>query len=142
MPVEIGEFRVVKVDEIIVDPSKNPRGEITREDIVELTASIRENGLNDPVTCADGPEGLELVAGYRRMAACKEAKLEEIPAYVRDSERRDTYALIENLPGLRKNMTPIAEARAMKRIAIASGLNQKALAKRIGKSPSFVAERL
>lgn len=142
MAVEIGELRVVKIDEVIVDPAKNPRGEITKEDIVELTASIRENGLNDPVTCAHGPNGLELVAGYRRMAACKEAKLSEIPVYVRDSERRDTYALIENLPGLRKNMTPIAEARAMKRIAAAEGLNQKKLAKRLGKSPAFVAERL
>lgn len=142
MAVEIGELRVVKIDEVIVDPAKNPRGEITKEDIVELTASIRENGLNDPVTCAEGSDGLELVAGYRRMAACKEAKLAEIPVYVRDSERRDTYALIENLPGLRKNMTSIAEARAMKRIAGAVGLNQKAFAKRLGKSPAFVGERL
>ncbi len=142
MPAEMGELRMVKVEEILVDHAKNPRGEITKEDIVELVASVRENGVTQPVLCTQGEEGLELVAGYRRVAACKEAEVAEIPAYVRDSERRDTYALIENLPGLRKDMTPIAEARAMQRIAQGAGLNQKALAKRLGKSPGFVAERL
>jgi ParB/RepB/Spo0J family partition protein len=142
MSTELGELRIVKVEEIIVDPAKNPRGEITKEEIAELVASVRENGVTQPVLCTDGEEGLELVAGYRRVAACREAKVAEIPVYVRDSERRDTYALTENLPGLRKDMSPIAEARAMKRIATASGLNQKMLAKRLGKSPGFVAERL
>jgi ParB family chromosome partitioning protein len=140
MSEELGEFRIVKVADIVVEPARNPRGEITGEDVVELAASIRENGLNDPVTCAEGPNGLELVAGYRRVAACKEAEVAQIPVYVRDAARRDTYALIENL--LRQDMAPIAEARAMGQIARAEGLNQKALAKRLGKSPSFVAERL
>lgn len=142
MSTELGELRFVKVADILVDPEQNPRGEITKDDIAELVASIREDGLGTPVQCAEGPAGLELVAGYRRVAACKEAALEEIPVYVRDAAARDTHALIENLPGLRRDMAPIAEARAMKRIASASNLNQRDLAKRLGKSPSFVAERM
>jgi ParB/RepB/Spo0J family partition protein len=128
---------VAKLKDITVDFSKNPRGDIG--DITELTANVKEIGVVQPITCIDGPDGLELVAGYRRYAAAKAAGRDEIPFHIRGEETREEDAIAENL--LREDMTEIAEARAMKQLAQAKGLNQKKLAKRMGKSPSFVAER-
>jgi ParB/RepB/Spo0J family partition protein len=130
---------LAKLKDIKVDFAKNPRGDIG--DITELTASVKEIGVVQPVVCVVGADGLELVAGYRRYAAAKAAGLDEIPYHIRGGETREEDAIAENLPGLRQDMTEIAEARAMKQLAQTKHLNQKQLAKRMGKSPSFVAER-
>jgi ParB/RepB/Spo0J family partition protein len=132
---------VAKLKDIKCDFLKNPRGEIKPGELTELTANIKEIGVIQPVVCIDGPDGLELVAGYRRYAAAKAAGRDEIPFHIRGEETREEDAIAENLPGLRQDMTEIAEARAMKRLAQAKNLNQKKLAKRMGKSASFVAER-
>jgi len=129
-----------KLSEINVDFSKNPRGEFSEEDIAELVASVEQRGVIQPVLCIeDEAGGLELVAGYRRFAACKVAGQEVIPFHIRDAADRDGDALTENM--IRSDMTEIAEARALKRYAGANGLNQKDLAKRIGKDPSFISGR-
>jgi ParB/RepB/Spo0J family partition protein len=142
MPNELGELRIVKREEIIVDPSKNPRGEvITADDVTELATSIRELGLVKPLLCTQGEDGLELVAGYRRSKACEVAEEEYVPVYVRaGGEDRDSEALAENM--YTEALTEIAEARAIKRIMAGRGLNQKEFAERFGKSRSFVRERL
>lgn len=129
-----------KLSEISVDFSKNPRGEFSEEDIAELIASVKQRGVVQPVLCVeDSDGGLELVAGYRRFVACRVAGQEIIPFHVRDAADRDGDALTENM--IRSDMTEIAEARALKQYAEGNGLNQKALAKRIGKDPSFISGR-
>ncbi|HVX32601.1 MAG TPA: ParB/RepB/Spo0J family partition protein [Solirubrobacterales bacterium] len=142
MPNELGELRIVKREEIVVDPSKNPRGEVvTADSVKELATSIRELGLVKPLLCTQGEKGLELVAGYRRSKACEVAEEEYVPVYVRaGGEDRDSEALAENM--YTEALTEIAEARAIKRIMTRRGLSQKAFAERFGKSRTFVAERM
>jgi ParB/RepB/Spo0J family partition protein len=143
MSVDTGTTAVVALDQIEVDPAENPRGEIDVRTLGELIASIEQHGVLQPVLVEPQNEHYKLVAGYRRFLGAAAAELGEIPVLIRDAgESRATYALSENLPGIRENMDPVAEAKAMERIANAEGLNRKKLAKRLGKSESFVRERL
>lgn len=144
MPAKTGGIGTVEIeiDRIKVVPEDNPRGIVKRSDVTELAASVAENGVIQPVVCIEGPDGLELIAGYRRILAAEVAGVKKVPFHVRDAENRDIDALSENLPGLRQEMNDIAEARAMQRVISAKGLNQKKLAKRLGKSASYVAAHL
>jgi ParB family chromosome partitioning protein len=134
-----GELRWVKLAEITIHPERNPRGIVTEEDVAELTANVRESGVLQPVLCAEGEDGLELVAGYRRALAAKLAKVTEIPIYIRDADSSEEDALAENL--FRVDTTALSQARALRKLQERKGLSQKALMKRFGFTRSFVAER-
>jgi ParB/RepB/Spo0J family partition protein len=142
MPQELGELRIVRREDIIVDPTRNPREEeITEESVRGLATSIRELGLLKPLLCRDGEDGIELVAGYRRTKACEVAEQEYVPVFVRaGTGDPDSEALAENM--YTEAVTEIAEARAIKRVMEFRGLSQKAFAERFGKKPKFVSERL
>jgi ParB family chromosome partitioning protein len=144
MPAKTGGIGTVEIeiDRIKVVPEDNPRGIVKPSDVTELVASVAENGVIQPVVCIEGPDGLELIAGYRRILAAEIAGVKKVPFHVRDAENRDIDALSENLPGLRQDMNDIAEARAMQRVISAKGLNQRKLAKRLGKSASYVGAHL
>jgi ParB family transcriptional regulator, chromosome partitioning protein len=132
-----------KLADLVVDEEQNPRGPVSAADVAELAKSVKQHGVLQPVLVEETDEGLALVAGYRRVKAAREAGLTEIPVHVREAgESRLTFALSENLPGLRKDMDPVAEAKAIAAISNGGKVNRRALAKRLGKSEEFVRGRL
>jgi ParB family chromosome partitioning protein len=118
-------------------PNRNqPRQEFNPEQMEELTASIKENGILQPLTVRELEGGdFELIAGERRLRAAKDAGLETVPVYIlsvdADVEMME-YALVENIQ--RVDLKPLEKAEGY---AILSGkydLSQDDIAKRVGKS--------
>ena len=120
-----------------------PRTVFNPESLSELAASIRENGLIQPLVVRDAGNGVyELIAGERRLHACKQAGLTHVPVVVRQATRRDMLqmALVENLQ--REDLNPIEEAEAYQRLANEFALTQEEIADRVGKSRASVANAL
>lgn len=122
-----------------------PRGAIADADLAELVASIREQGLLQPILIRRHPkrEGrFQIIAGERRWRAARLAGLTSIPSLVREltDVAASAAALVENLQ--RKDLNPIEEAEGFKRLIDGFGLTQDELAKTIGKSRSHVANLL
>ena len=122
-----------------------PRRTFAAAGLEKLAASIRENGVLQPVVVSRAPEGggYHLIAGERRWRAAQLAGLERIPAVVRDAASDADQlglALVENLQ--REDLTPIEEARAYHHLRSELGLSQEAIAGRVGKDRSTVANAL
>ena len=126
-------------------PNRNqPRQEFNPELMEELTASIKENGILQPLTVRELEDGnFELIAGERRLRAAKDAGLETVPVYIlsvdADVEMME-YALVENIQ--RVDLKPLEKAEGY---AILSGkydLSQDDIAKRVGKSRPAIANAL
>ena len=125
---------------IDTDPNQ-PRKDLGQ--LADLALSIREHGVVQPliVEAVDGGR-YRLVAGERRLAACRSLGLETAPCLVRmvAEQSRLALQLIENLH--RKNLNPIEEARAFQHLIDEFGLTQRNLALRVGKSVSSISETL
>jgi len=120
-----------------------PRAAFDDTALAELTASIREKGLLQPIVVRRvGNDRYQLIAGERRFRAAQRAGLERIPIVVRDADDGEALelALIENLQ--RENLNPVEEARAYQRLADEFGLAQEDIARRVGKSRSTVTNSL
>ncbi|MCF0115938.1 MAG: nucleoid occlusion protein [Erysipelotrichaceae bacterium] len=119
-----------------------PRLEFDEKLIEELSASILEHGLIQPVTVRYVDDQYELIAGERRLRASIKAGLEEIPCYVMSpgEDEAAQLALIENVQ--RENLSAIEEARAYVQIMRQAKLTQEQVAQRIGKSQSSVANKI
>ena len=139
-----GNPSLTPIDALEPNPFQ-PRGAIADADLTELTASIREQGLLQPILIRRHPsrEGrFEIVAGERRWRAARLAGLTSIPSFIRDltDAAASAAALVENLQ--RKDLNPIEEAEGFKRLIEGFGLTQEELATAIGKSRSHVANLL
>ena len=126
-------------------PNRNqPRQEFNPEQMEELTASIKENGILQPLTVRELEGGnFELIAGERRLRAAKDAGLETVPVYIlsvdADVEMME-FALVENIQ--RVDLKPLEKAEGY---AILSGkydLSQDDIAKRVGKSRPAITNAL
>lgn len=135
----------VAINAIRANPDQ-PRRVFEPEALAELAASIREQGLLQPVLVrpVSGVGGIshEIVAGERRWRAAKLAGLTEIPVIVRevDDEQGLALALVENLQ--RENLNPMEEASGYHLLATRFGLSQETLARTVGKSRPAVANAL
>lgn len=116
-----------------------PRLTFDDEAIHELTNSIREHGILQPIIVRKSIKGYEIVVGERRFRAAKQAGLETIPALVREwtDEQMMELALLENLQ--REDLTPIEEAKAYQSLQNELGVTQDELSRRLGKSRSHIA---
>ena len=134
-------------DEVIKIPTENiipnpnqPRYYFDRDNLKELSESIKEHGIIQPilVTKIDNNK-YELIAGERRLQATKLVGIKEIPAIVRlaTNQEKLELALIENIQ--RHNLNPIEEAKAYKKLQTEFKLTQKEVAKKSGKSRSAIA---
>jgi ParB family transcriptional regulator, chromosome partitioning protein len=109
----------------------------------ELALSIEEKGLLQPIVVRPVREGFEVIAGNRRLSACRMLGKKKVPCYVVGLDAKQAYevSLIENLQ--RNNLNPVEEARAYKRYVDEYGYGgMSELAKRIGKSEPYVSKRL
>jgi len=138
---EIEKDRVIEITLTDIAVNKNqPRQTFDEEKLRELADSIREHGVVQPVLVRRLKNGkYELVAGERRLRACKVLGTEKIPAIVKDLSEIETseIALIENIQ--REDLNPIDEAAAYKLLMEEHGLTQEEMSRRIGKSRPFIA---
>ena len=135
---EDGELRQIKIDQIMPN-SYQPRRSFDEESLTELAASIKENGILEPLLVRRISLGYELVAGERRLRAAKIAGLSEVPCILRElnDQQTATIALIENLQ--RADLNPIEEAHAFRRMLDEFNLTQEELAVKVGRSRSHLA---
>ena len=128
----------------LVDPkSDQPRKNFDKAALEELAASIKENGLLQPILVREYTGGrYQIIAGERRFRASKIAGLSEIPAIILDKDDRKVaeIALIENIQ--REDLNPVEEAMAFKALATEYGLTQEELSEKVGKSRSAIANTL
>lgn len=139
------DARTVTVASIIPNPFQ-PRREFAEEELADLAASIRENGLLQPVVVrpapAEGAQGWELVAGERRWRAVQRLGWAEIPVLVRPLDDRAmlVVALVENLQ--RAELSALEEATGYQRLIDEFQLSQQQVAAAVGRDRSTVANAL
>src|SRR2546425_3656041 len=131
--------RLIPIDKLDPNPDQ-PRTEIG--DLTELTASIREKGVLEPLLVKPTMGRWMIIAGERRWRSAKDAGLRELPCIEMDVDDRAVaeIALIENLQ--RKDLTPFEEAEGLQALADRFGYTHEEIAKKIGKSRSSVTEAL
>jgi ParB family chromosome partitioning protein len=132
----------IKMDKIKPNPYQ-PRGRFDNEKMEELTLSVKEKGIIQPVVVRRVGEQFELVAGERRFLAAQKLGMEKLPALVMEKLSKEEMlelSLIENLQ--REDLNPVDEAKGYKRLLEECGLSQRQLSERIGKDRSSVANTL
>ncbi len=127
----------------IIRPNRyQPRRHFAENEMAELAASIKAQGIIQPLLVRKDTSGFELVAGERRLRAAKMAGLTEVPVVVKDLTDAEMLevSIVENIQ--REDFNPIEEADAYHRLMNEFGLTQDQAAARVGKSRSAVANIL
>lgn len=136
-------MRKLPIAQIRPNPMQ-PRKEFREEELADLEASLRVNGLIQPVTVRPAPTGTgyELIAGERRFRAAQRLNWTEIPAIVREIDDKAllTLALVENLQ--RADLNPIEEAEGYQQLMSSFSLTQQETADIVGKDRSTIANML
>ncbi len=133
--------RVVDINKL--QPNrKQPRKNFDQESLLELSKSIEQHGLIQPILVQDRDTFYEIVAGERRWRACKLAGLKEVPVIVRNFTEQQIVeiALIENLQ--RQDLNPIEEAMAYKRLLEEFNLKQDEVAEKVSKNRTTITNSL
>lgn len=134
----------VKVKLIDIEPNRDqPRKQFDEEALAELSNSIAQHGVLQPLLVRPMPDGgYQLVAGERRWRASRMAGLTEVPVVIRDltDSQVAELALVENLQ--RENLNPLEEANGYKELSDRFGYTQEKISEIVGKSRSAVANAL
>ena len=139
---QAGKIYFLPIDQIRPSPFQ-ARREFSEQELAALAQSIRENGLLQPVSVRKMPDGgYELVAGERRLRACRLAKLERIPAIIQDFDDSETAALglLENLQ--RAQLDAFDAARGIREVIRLWNCTQAEAARRLGLSQPALANKL
>lgn len=137
-----GETRTIPIKNILPNPHQ-PRQDFDKAALQDLAISIMEYGLMQPITVRQiGPFDYELIAGERRLTACKNLGMAYIPAIVMTASPTDSavLALVENIQ--RENLNYLEEAEAFSNLICEHGLTQEELADKLGKSQSTIANKI
>lgn len=133
---------VIPIEQVIPNPHQ-PRTQLDGVKLQELSDSIREHGVLQPIIVKRVGEQFQLIAGERRWAAAKAAGLPKIPAIIPDKSTPEAeleWALIENLQ--REDLSPLDEAAGYQKLATLFAYTQEEIATRVGKDRSTVANTL
>lgn len=127
---------------LIVRSPYQPRLTFDDDAIKELSDSIKNHGVLQPIVVRKVDKNYEIIAGERRFIASKAAGLEKVPVIVKDYDDKVSaeLAIIENIQ--REDLTSIEEAIAYKQLMDIFGVNQSDLANRLGKSQSSIANKM
>ena len=138
---EVEEVKELDLSDIRPNPYQ-PRKRFDDKSLRELSDSIKENGVFQPIIVRKSVNGYEIIAGERRYRASKLAKKKTIPAIVRkfDESQMMEVAVLENLQ--REDLTPLEEAQAYEMLQKNLGLTQEEVSKRMGKSRPYIANYL
>ena len=133
------EYFVAAIEE--VHPSgDNPRRVFDEAGMQELVDSVREHGLLQPlvVRTREGGDGFTLIAGERRWKAAQKAGLKEVPVVVKEASPAEAFelALVENLQ--RRDLNPLEEAEAYRRLADDHAMTHEEIARRVGKDRTTI----
>ncbi len=133
--------RQVPISEIRPNP-RQPRRYFNEAKIAELSESIRNQGILQPLVVRKIPQGYELILGERRFRAAQQAQLERVPVIVKEVSDAESLemALVENIQ--REELTPIEEALAYRQLMEEFHLTQEQVAQRVGKSRPVVTNLL
>ena len=140
-PTNANKSNVNKIDISKISPNKQqPRKNFEDKDIQELSNSIKNQGLIQPIIVRDaGDNNYEIIAGERRWRACQLAGVHSVDCVVMDASEDKIFelALIENIQ--RENLNVVEEAKAYKKIITTNELKVDDLSKKLGKSPSHIS---
>ena len=136
------DIMLITIEMIEPNPFQ-PRMSFDSEALEELAESIRSLGLIQPVTVRrKSPDRYQIISGERRFRACRIAGMEEIPAYIRDTNDQGMLemAIVENIQ--RENLDPIEIAMSYERLIEECHLTQEQMAMRVGKKRASVTNYL
>jgi ParB family chromosome partitioning protein len=139
----MSDNQVLHLDIELIEPNPlQPRGLIAPESLAELASSIKEHGVIEPLVVAKTPAGYQIIAGERRWRASKQAGLTTVPVIIRETTAKGMLemALVENVQ--REDLNPIERAQAFQRLVEEFGLYVGEIAKRVGKSESYVSNTM
>ncbi|MBD5429580.1 ParB/RepB/Spo0J family partition protein [Lactobacillus sp.] len=138
---EAEEVKEISLEDIRPNPYQ-PRKTFDDKSLKELSESIVENGVFQPIIIRKSINGYEIIAGERRFRASKLAGKTTIPAIIRqfDEAQMMEVAILENLQ--REDLTPLEEAQAYETLQKNLGLTQEEVSKRLGKSRPYIANYL
>lgn len=119
-----------------------PRKTFNEEKIEELSKSIKEHGIIQPIVVRKKKTGYEIVAGERRWRAAMKAELAEVPCLIRElsDEQNMLIAIIENMQ--REDLNPVEEAEGLNQMIVTFGMTQEQVSKSVGKSRPYIANSL
>ncbi len=132
---------VLQLRDITFNPNQ-PRKIITHEELEELSSSIKEYGVLQPIIVRKIDDGYQIIAGERRYHAAKQAGLVEIPVIIKKTNEIDSFeiAMIENIQ--RQNLNSLEEAEAFRKLIDEYGHTQESLAQKMGKSRSYISNTM
>ena len=147
-PVEVAKKDEKVIEEILMDIKKvepnreQPRKNFDEDALLELSESIKQFGVLQPLLVQDKKGYYEIIAGERRWRAAKLAGLKEVPVIIKDLTDQEVVeiALIEN--SQRENLNPIEEAIAYKRLLTEFNLKQDEVAERVSKSRTAITNSM
>jgi ParB family chromosome partitioning protein len=139
--LEPRSFFYCDIDSIRPNPYQPRRG-FSEQELRDLSDSIKEKGIIQPLVVRTVPTGYELIVGERRWRAAREAKLKQVPVVVKDVAGAEMVemALVENIQ--RQDLNPLEKAEAYYRLVNEFGFTQEEVAKRVGQDRSTVANFL
>ena len=135
-------FKLINISSVKANPQQ-PRKNFAKEELENLSASIKSEGVLQPILVREKNKDLfEIIAGERRWRAAQIAGIHQIPAVIKqmNDEEATQAALIENIQ--REDLNPIEEARAYKTILESDGVNYDNLSNAIGKSKSHISNTI
>jgi len=141
--VEDTTDKVLYLDIHSIMPNVNqPRKTFDEEKIAELSDSIKENGIIQPIVVRKKGKGYEIVAGERRWRASMKAELSKVPCIIRElsDEQNMLFAIIENMQ--REDLNPVEEAEGINQMIAHFGLTQEEVSKSVGKSRPYITNAL
>ncbi|MBE7515036.1 MAG: ParB/RepB/Spo0J family partition protein [Chloracidobacterium sp.] len=129
-----------EIDIDLIDPNpEQPRTRFAEQELNDLAASIRANGILQPIVVRKTGSRYQIVAGERRWRAAQRAELRRVPVLVKDipDDKLLELALVENIQ--RHELNPIEEAKAYRKLIDSIGLTQDEVAARVGRERSLIA---
>lgn len=147
-PANMGNGKVVaKTEELVdinkIEPNKEqPRKSFNEDSLIELSDSIKQHGIVQPLVVTKKDNYFEIIAGERRWRAAKLAGLKKVPVVVKDYSPQEIMeiALIENIQ--REDLNPVEEAMAYQRLIKEYDLKQDEVAERVSKSRTAITNSL
>jgi len=135
--------QIQQLDVTLLQPNPfQPRGLIEKEGLEDLAQSIKAHGVLEPLVVAHTPAGYQIIAGERRWRAARLAGLTQVPAIIRETTPKGMLemAIVENVQ--RINLHALERAKAFRQLQVEFGYSTSEIAKRVGKSESYVSNSL
>ncbi len=142
--VSSNEGRIGEIVDInLVEPNRNqPRKTFNEDSLIELSESIKQRGIIEPIVVAKRDDYFEIIAGERRWRAAKLANIKQVPVVIKDYTDQEIMeiALIENIQ--REDLNPVEEALAYQNLIQEYDLKQDEVAERVSKSRTAITNSL